>query len=109
MPDAEQETFTAHPMPGWVAIVEIPQGTVQEGSVKTEDVSLPGFGVLRAIKGVEPGISSAIVLECGFNPYTWDLPFGDGDTVFYQENSGFSIGDRSFIPMNQILCWKGGY
>lgn len=95
------EGVVAHPMPGWIAAVPIPGGHEEGDSIQTETI-------LGTIVRQTPGIMSALVVEVGEPLPGYPVPFTAGAKVYYRDDSGITIGERTFIAQNTPICYEDG-
>ena len=90
-------------MPGWIAVVPIPDPDQQEETPTIVPTQF-GFGVLKMSQGIE----SAIVVEkCDDAGGQLVIPFHEDDVVFYPNDRGVEIGDRTFIQLGSIIGYTG--
>jgi hypothetical protein len=97
----------AHPMPGWIAVVPIPEPKEEKPCATCGEVHPAGRHPLVEMLGGGPPVAvvRAVVLEVGEAP-EHVVPFGEGATVFYTDARGIDIGDCRFMPAANVIAWE---
>lgn len=88
-----------HPMPGWISVAPIP-----EPEQKPDEPPHPLILMLGG--GEQLRIVRAIVLEIGEHPEQHQIPFGQGDTVFFTSNRGSIINGALFMLAGNVMAWN---
>jgi len=95
----------AHPMPGWIAVVPIPE---PDESEKPPAERFTQFGPFLIDTGQqEVKIVRAIVLEVGQLPGPEGLiPFEKDSTVYFTGEHGTLIGGVLFMLAQNVIAWE---
>jgi hypothetical protein len=103
-----------HPMPGWIAVVPIPEPEDEKHPETGEPCPDCGqvhakhpLAVFLGINAEPPKLVKGLVVEMGsgFENAMPPVPFDVGAVVRFQQGQGVPIEDALFMAANAVIAW----